>query len=690
MPRQRKNSRSGRKQQQVALTIERAEDATSALKRLRELQDKKKFDMFRGQRKPWPIVSTLARLSPAGLAIATRRLNRFASWAADIAGMGELLHEPDKLLAIAQHYGIATTFLDFTSNPDVAYFFATQSAGANESVCRVLCGSSTRIDMEFAAFRKRFGTPFPRIVRISVDNLWRLEAQDGFFVDLPLPADTPLESLVHLHAIDFCPDSQYPALIAPERVYPERKSALELQLDNYFYEEYVQDGLKRANESGIEIQYSRWEENAHAFKSCQLPSADISWTEEINQQWSTRTRERFVETVGTVTITVSVPKRQVVWRDARAQFETSLLNELQISSAIRKSAVIFKCAAEDPEDIEKVAAMGRPLQLFWDGVRQLPFTDKEISEGFGVLATLVWMAQSHEENYMQTLLGDLIEVECYSLNWVHFRAPISKRSLESALRSEIRADLDLASFPVLGEPLAIINHLHDVRRLFGFPQFKELMITEIIPGQIIKRFDTTGWYGDPDLFEVEPMWIVFNPLHVTYLRSATYYIEGEQRIRDRDRRISLHPDCSIEDLTVLAWEAKRRIATGSRPGTVTFAGFPNFDEKEVFEIPQVRAFCEFLIDLGFVSILEVTTSFSFIPESYDPYTLGAFEIWLLAKGLMKKAMEVDGMRRLFLKFSELLPEINQRCESLFAEGTAFTDERIAEATRVGLIGRTRD
>jgi FRG domain len=688
MRRPRKGKRMSGSRPQLSLTIEHADNATSALKRLRELRLSNRFDIFRGQRQPWPAVSKVARLSSAERPDAVQRINRFAFWAAEIAVVQELVDDPLRVLAVAQHYGIATAFIDFTTNPDVAYFFATQSAQSSASACRVLCGSSVHVEEELAAVRHDIGKPFPRVVRISVNNLWRLEAQEGLFVDLPFPADTPLESIIHLHAIDFFPDQECASPIPPERIYPTRKSALELQLDQYFREEYVQQGLKQAREMGVEIETLRWEENIHAFKSCELPAAHSSWANVANQQWLTMSPEPFAQTVDGKAVAISLPTNLLPVENIRAHFEESLLGHLKKGN-LRRSAVAFDLSGDRPAGSKSSATMVRAMEVFWDGVRRLPYTDAEISLGFGVLATLLWLALSEEESYMESLLGDLIEIECYSQNWVHFRAPVSKQGLEEALRADIREELDLSVYPVLSDPLSVIDHLHDVQRLFDFPSFRKLMISELIPGQIIERFDTTGQYGSPDLVEIEPDWVVFNPFHVTYLRSATYFIGQEQRIRNRDRRISLHLDCTVEDLKVLAWETRRRIAQGSRPGTVTFAGFPELDRKEVFEIPEVKTFCQSLMNIGFVSILEVATSLSFLVDSYDPYTLGAFEIWLLAQGLMKKTTELEEIRRMLVHFFELLPEINRTCEALFPDGTTYSEERVAEANLIGVIGRGR-
>jgi hypothetical protein len=81
------------------------------------------------------------------------------------------------------------------------------------------------------------------------------------------------------------------------------------------------------------------------------------------------------------------------------------------------------------------------------------------------------------------------------------------------------------------------------------------------------------------------------------------------------------------------------------------------DERELWEIPEVRAFCRRLMTLGFPSWLDPFTT---LPEIRDhPFkdSFGSLEIWLVAKGKMSLSTTLDlALVKNFLE--EVLPECN--------------------------------
>ncbi len=64
--------------------------------------------------------------------------------------------------------------------------------------------------------------------------------------------------------------------------------------------------------------------------------------------------------------------------------------------------------------------------------------------------------------------------------------------------------------------------------------------------------------------------------------------------------------------------------------TCTIRGFEN-DERELFEIPEVRQFCDWLVELGFISFLDFETMFSATKPNSVFAGWGASEVWLCAK-----------------------------------------------------------
>lgn len=74
------------------------------------------------------------------------------------------------------------------------------------------------------------------------------------------------------------------------------------------------------------------------------------------------------------------------------------------------------------------------------------------------------------------------------------------------------------------------------------------------------------------------------------------------------------------------------------------------DSRELYEIPEVRAFCRRIVNLGFISYLEFSTSISpNLPETVKK-GWGATEVWLCSEGRLHKPIEVT---------KELLEELKQ-------------------------------
>jgi hypothetical protein len=100
-----------------------------------QFQQEHRFDWFRGQTKNWPLKPSFARLDEDRRERALEKAERFSLWAKTTPGLEPIAANNDHLIAVAQHYGLPTSFIDFTTDPRVAAFFSTYSATPGQSDC---------------------------------------------------------------------------------------------------------------------------------------------------------------------------------------------------------------------------------------------------------------------------------------------------------------------------------------------------------------------------------------------------------------------------------------------------------------------------------------------------------------------------------------------------------------------------
>jgi hypothetical protein len=81
------------------------------------------------------------------------------------------------------------------------------------------------------------------------------------------------------------------------------------------------------------------------------------------------------------------------------------------------------------------------------------------------------------------------------------------------------------------------------------------------------------------------------------------------------------------------------------------------DERSLFEIPEVRAFCRRVVNLGFISYLDFTTTFDTSVPAIAKDGWGAAEVWLCGEGRLRSQMPltrelIDELKRVVCKSNE--------------------------------------
>ncbi len=205
----------------------KVEDIHQARELMFQFHEEGRFDGFRGQVQHWPLRSSMARLKASEREEGVKQQKRFFEWLKVQPGLEMIAASSNASLAVAQHYGLPTNFVDFSRDPCIAAFFASsteQLPSPGVESC-IFCLNNEQLHDHLD------------IIRIDVPNLWRLEAQRGFFVNFPFLDEAADELAEQLFA---CIEFPYKRVVdqpSVQQVYPARKSQLELHLDKYGGEE---------------------------------------------------------------------------------------------------------------------------------------------------------------------------------------------------------------------------------------------------------------------------------------------------------------------------------------------------------------------------------------------------------------------------------------------------------------------
>ena len=480
----------------------------SAVAFARRMKDEEGYDLFRGQRCTWPIVSSFRRLASNEQSEAKSRLNQFINWAKKEPALLQYGFSSDKAIAVAQHYGIPTTFLDFTTDIGVARYFATEHcAGLDddngdrppELSCIVAIQSAhleAWIKERFQQTGEFLGS---EILKLDVPNLWRLEAQSGVF----LVDDVLLDNYPFVYLL-------FPASMSTEEsrdrtsVYPDERSDLELILDQWFLHEQASAGTCHIRgefeRAGVALNVLGMDPtDAIGLKGIIRPEPHPSWAGR-NRAWL-RKLERFdaVQPRPDEVLKIALSSGM----DLRAV--RSLVTELlPLASLVdlRMRSVVWQCVVDGsahPSTSEK-------LRRQWDSLRIDGYSDLQMVESFITstsLASLQLGLIAGWPKYDGSLgLGDDIEpltrlFDCDLL--VEFtglvgysRAVVSATALRWAVRDDIDrylpADLYQYTGPSQAERMKqLLFGIHRPSFLFDFDRFADLYVRQVIPMSVIFR-----------------------------------------------------------------------------------------------------------------------------------------------------------------------------------------------------------
>jgi len=478
----------------------RAKSLDSALKLAQYLKKSGRYDLFRGQNHTFPLCPSIAR-RPEMIEANQALLNRFASWVHAHDSLSSLHNNQDAIMAVAQHYGIPTPFLDFTTNPDVAAFFASnidERPRPKQTAC-ILCLNRATFERSWEDLNSRYradsGQDLVRIVEIDVQNLWRLHAQSGLFIDMRVDANL-FEMFSHMLHIYFPLPSHHDARLN-DKYYPKNKSHVELLLDQHFLIETYDDRavrLKAIFDLVIKVGNPQSLGDERAFKEARLPDAHPSWSEDTLEPWKVEPNEVYdgATSAGIHRLaidTTSDPNSAAASIHAQVMTvlgNTNARNRLGESWDVRDQAGTVVHENEGEMD-ENPRPLGEVVRLLFDGMRFKPYEDAEIA---AAIANYVTLNCFPSWPTMTEWWGSVTGVELDG-GGVRARGFCGGTTLIDALRpdfAELLTPEALAEFKA-GGIHAALYFLIDPRRLFDFQKFRKMFAEQVIPTTAVVRVE---------------------------------------------------------------------------------------------------------------------------------------------------------------------------------------------------------
>lgn len=458
----------------------RVKNLSEALKLAESFKLSGKYNLFRGQAQNWKVQSTLGRLNESSINEVKNKLIRLHAFFEAENPLKKYISNIDWFFAVAQHYGIPTSYIDFTSNIHVASFFATNSKSnilGEDSV--IICLNEDDfinfVDLADAFFKKQNVIP-PYITRINVDNLWRLQAQDGCFLFSPF---VDIESYYDFDKIIFEYDKPCNKLKKDE-IFPLHKSELEILLDQYFNKEERILGQKRLeqfsniikiptiNLSKLEIKeviknkkhHKSW--SSKEFKSWQYP---------MEEEWIDKDFEKIIK----INLFDNNPI-EILTKDLKNQLQ----NAFDIIN--KKTRLKFEILSTPKINEKLTKTINDNCLLIWNGTRNLPYSIEEI---INIICKYISLEiYFHKKNEIYSFSKEkLITLEMTNEYGSITRCHVSPNKLVSTFRD----DLNLILNNELVENISpkILLYINIPNLVFDFHKLINLFKDELVLYQVL-------------------------------------------------------------------------------------------------------------------------------------------------------------------------------------------------------------
>lgn len=468
------------------------------------LQLSDEYNIFRGQIADWPMRSTFSRLSVSQQHKARERFLDFAAFVERTPEMEEMQGDRLRVMAVAQHYGIPTILVDFTTKPAVAGWFASHGQPPETKRASIIYLAHE----DFVAQQYKDTLEQLYIVRIAVDNLWRLQAQSGLFLHLPYIDDPDLDNWLAeaFGSIRF--PYRGPMCKIPETaIYPKRKSRLEVLFDGFTAEQKlaaqvdkIASTFRLGRMGPMKFKGPR---PAPAFVEGFVPLNHESWEHSSKSPWMRPLPETFRRQENPPQLSLEFEQKSLSETDPRMlQLHQSRIIQdfLAKQDNPRAGFVTFRLRVSDQNtyldhcvhpDSTLRRTVSEDLADCWDGMRIFPYSDFVVSDALAYLATawaLVHGSQHSLSQAIDLLLGksEIIEFGL-SEGGQYGTVAVPEKEISAALRDDLYDLLKPEFRSCIMQPHLLLHQVNEPQRLFDFDRLVTLFGRRFIPGQFLFR-----------------------------------------------------------------------------------------------------------------------------------------------------------------------------------------------------------
>jgi hypothetical protein len=463
--------------------IHRVSNQDEAIKLAKKFSVSGKYNLFRGQAQNWNVTPSSARLSKEDFEEGIEKLKRLYSFFETSENLIKYQSNIDWFFAVAQHYGLPTNYIDFTTNYEVATYFATNSKSnriGKESV--IVCLNEDDFN-DFVHLTKslyeKHKVIAPYLCKIDVHNLWRLQSQEGLFLFTPY---SNIEFYYDFDRILFPFEKPYDK-IERNQIYPENKSELEIHLDYYFNREERLIGQKRFRNFTKEMKIAvHTMPDFRIEKFLRINEHHKSWKSENFSKWRYAFLENWKSLDIQIAINLKLPKDTNSYREFSKLILQIFDNVDKKLKRNRKLIFTIDLNGNDKSFNDLSQRIEKSCSRIWDGTRNLPFTKPEI---YNIIKDYIFF-EYYEYIFEKAYCienEELVVLELTNRYHSMTRCYATKRKLEKAFRNDIE-DVLIEEFKGDISSRVLLN-VNVPQIIFDFEKLLSLFKEEMIAYQVL-------------------------------------------------------------------------------------------------------------------------------------------------------------------------------------------------------------